>query len=308
MTTDSTPVGWRTRTWRWTLRILRLAVVSYLAVLGFLYFAQSWLIFPGRLSQGRADAQVTVPAGAELVRLSTAGADEVVVLFGPALERLGKPVADAKARPTVIFFYGNGDCLANNVSLSEDFRRLGVNVAVAEYAGYGMSGGKPGEIACRETAEAAFDHVAARADVDPSRVFVAGWSIGSGVAIDLASRRNVAGILVFSAFTSLVDMARRTYPFIPVSWLLSHRFESETKLKAVTCPVFLAHGTSDRTIPFSMSERLAKSATGAVTLYPVNGADHDDLFTTGGAKLLEAVGVFLNEHGRSWNQQPEPEA
>ncbi len=277
----------------WALRILRLAVLSYVAVLGFLYVAQSWLIFPGRLSQGRAAAQVEPGNRAELVRLTTASGDAVVALFGGALDVRGLPVSDPASRPTLLFFYGNGDCLANNVTLFEDFRRRGINVAIAEYAGFGMSGGKPGEIGCRETAEVVFDHLASRPDVDASRIFAAGWSLGSGVAVDLAGRRRVAGIVAFSAFTSLVDMAQRTYPFIPVSWLLAHRFESEAKLRQLTCPVFLAHGTSDRMIPYSMSERLAAAATGPVTLLPVEGANHDDLFVTGGPKLLEAVVLFL---------------
>lgn len=284
--------GARVGTWAW--RVLRLAVISYVAVLGFLYVAQAWLIFPGRWSQGRAHAQVAPPAGSELMRLETASGVKVVALFGPALDGRGRALADAPRRPTLLFFYGNGDCLANNVGLCEDFRRLGVNVAVAEYAGFGMSEGSPSEIGCRETAEAVFDGIATRPDVDPGRIFAAGWSLGSGVAVDLASRRNVAGILVFSAFTSMVDMASRTYPFIPVSWLLSHRFESETKLKELSCPVFLAHGTADRTIPFAMSERLAATSAGPATLFPVVGANHDDLFVTGGRALLDAVGRFLD--------------
>lgn len=293
MTTAAIRVDRKTEVRSWALRVLRLAVISYVSVLGFLYVAQAWLIFPGRWSQGRADAQVAPPAGAEIIRLETASGVTVVALFGPALDGRGRAVDNAAGRPTLLFFYGNGDCLANNVGLCEDFRRLGVNVAVAEYAGFGMSGGSPSEIGCRETAEAVFDGIAIRPDVDPARIFVAGWSLGSGVAVDLASRRSVAGILVFSAFTSMVDMASRTYPFIPVSWLLSHRFESQKKLRELTCPIFLAHGTSDRTIPFAMSERLAATASGPVTLFPVVGANHDDLFVTGGTKLLEAVGRFL---------------
>lgn len=277
------------------VRVVRLLLLAYVCVLGFLYFAQTWLIFPGRWWQGSESAQVEVPAGAELLRFDTASGVRVVALFGPALERLGKPMADASSRPTMLFFYGNGDCLAQTVDLFEQFRRKGVNVAVADYAGYGMSEGSPSESGCRETALALYDHVASRSDVDASRLFVVGWSLGSGVAIDLATLRPVAGIAAISPFTSLVDMARRTYPFVPASWLVSHRFDSEVKLRTLHCPLFLAHGRRDGTIPFDMSERLAAVAAGPVTFYAIDDARHNDVFSVGGPGLLEALGAFLEQ-------------
>jgi fermentation-respiration switch protein FrsA (DUF1100 family) len=263
-------------------------------VIGFLYFAQTWLIFPGRSSQGQAYARVAQPRGTALVHLTTASGDDVVALFGPALGPRGQPLADAATRPTILFFYGNGDCLAFNVDMLEAFRRCGANVMIPEYAGYGMSGGKASERACRETAEAAFDHLASRPDVDPRRIYSAGWSLGAAVAVDLASRRPVAGLAIFSAFTSMVDIGRHLFPFVPISWLLEHRFESEAKLADVACPVLVAHGRADRTIPFAMSERLAAAARGPVTFLAIDGADHNDFFAVGGERVLDALARFIN--------------
>jgi pimeloyl-ACP methyl ester carboxylesterase len=280
----------------WGLRGLRLVVVAYVAVLGFLYLAQGWLLFPGRISQGREWSRVDrVPEGAELVKLTTAAGDPVVALFGRALDRRGAPRDEAAARPTILFFYGNGDCLAHNLDLFQAFRKLGANVLIPDYAGYGMSGGSPGERECAATADAALDHLLSRPDVDPARVVAAGWSLGSGVAVVLASRRPVAGLAIFCAFTSVVDMARLTYPFVPVSWLLRHRFESEAKLARVECPVLIGHGRVDTVIPFSMAERLAAAAHGPVTFVPVDRADHNSFFAAGDPEVFEALGRFLGE-------------
>ena len=280
----------------WALRGLRLAVVAYVAVLGFLYIAQAWLIFPGRISQGKEWARVDrVPEGAELVELKTAAGDPVVAIFGRALDRAGRPREDAARRPTILFFYGNGDCMAHNLDLFRAFRRLGANVLIPDYTGYGMSGGSPGERECAATADVALDHLLSRPDVDPSRIVVSGWSLGSGVAVDLASRRPVAGLAIFCAFTSLVDMARLTYPFIPVSWLLEHRFESESKLGRIECPVLIGHGRVDTIIPFSMSERLAAVARGPVTFVPVDRGDHNSFFAAGDPVVFEAMGRFLGD-------------
>jgi fermentation-respiration switch protein FrsA (DUF1100 family) len=283
-----------TRTKKFTWRVVRLAVVAYLAVMGFLYLAQTWLIFPGRSTQGKAYAQVEPRKGLELIRMKTALGDDVVALFGAALSPDGSPAPDASACPTVLFFYGNGDCLAANVDLLGELRRRGANVMIPEYAGYGMSGGSPSEAGCYATADAAYDHLASRPDVDPTRIYAAGWSLGSGVAVDLASRRPVAGLVIFSSFTSMVDMGRLLYPWVPVSLLLEHRFESEAKIAKVTCPMLIGHGRQDRAIPFAMSDRLAAAARSPVTRIAVDRADHNDLFYVGGRALYDAIGRFVS--------------
>src|SRR3954471_18304142 len=109
---DAPPSPWRRRL-RWlAIRTVRLAVLAYVCVLGVLYFAQGWLIFPGRYSQGRADSAVAPPAGTELVHLETASGEDVVALFAPAVDERGAVAADAATRPTLLYFYGNGDRLA----------------------------------------------------------------------------------------------------------------------------------------------------------------------------------------------------
>jgi pimeloyl-ACP methyl ester carboxylesterase len=280
------------------LRALRVAVLVYVAVIGSLFFGQAWLIFPGRLSQGEASAQVAVPPGAQLVRAKTASGEDIVALFGPALELDGRPVADASSRPTVLFFYGNGDRLAYNDELFRGFRRLGANAMIAEYVGYGMSSGSPSEHGCRETAEAAFDRLASRPDIDRRRIVVAGWSLGAAVAIDLATRRPAAKLAIFSPFTSMTDMGRLSYPYVPVALLLRHRFESLAKIPEVRCPIFVAHGRADVDIPITMSERLAAAAGGPVTFVPVERAHHNDLFDVGGEPLFTALRAFvMDERG-----------
>lgn len=266
----------------------------YIVVLAYLYSVQAAMIFPGRQSQGQSWARVQPPRGAEAVRLTTAGGDPIVAFFGPALAPDGSPRPDAASRPTLLFFYGNGDCLRNMVDQLEDFRRLGANVMIPDYAGYGMSGGDASEAACYATADAAYEHLRGRADVDPARIVAGGWSLGAAVAADLASRKPVAGLVAFSAFTSMGDMARRFYPFLPgLGFALAHRFETEEKIARVTCPVLIGHGTTDSLIPYDMSDRLAAAAGGPVTRFSVE-ADHNEFFFRGGRRVLSALGEFLD--------------
>ncbi|WP_435018105.1 alpha/beta hydrolase [Tundrisphaera sp. TA3] len=284
--------------------LLRVAVVAYLGVAAVLFAFQERMIFPGAETRGRADAIVEPRPGTELVTLTTARGDRVVALFGPALTDDGRPRDDAATRPTILFFYGNAMCLAAATDLFEDFRRLGANVLIPDYVGYGMSSGKPGEIGCREAADAAFAHLAARPDVDRARIIAAGWSLGGAVALDLAARHRVAGVATFSAFTRMADMARRMFPILPASLLLRHRFDNLARIAEVGCPVLIGHGRRDQIIPYEMSDRLAAAARTPVARIAVDAADHNDFFWVGGDAVLDALRRFAESPAGSPQAAP----
>jgi pimeloyl-ACP methyl ester carboxylesterase len=259
-----------------------------------LFALQNRLIFPGQDSQGRAEAVVHPPLGAELVNLETAAGERVVAVFGRALTPDGKPRADAALRPTIVYFYGNAMCANTALDEFESFRRLGANVMIPDYLGYGMSGGRASETGCYATAEACYQHLITRRDIDPRKIVAAGWSLGGAVAIDLASRQPVAGLATFSTFTSLPETARTHFRFVPVSLLLRYRFESEHKIAKVHVPTLIGHGKRDNIIPSEMSDRLAKAAGGTVTQVTIAAAGHNDFFLAGGPEIERALARLLD--------------
>ncbi len=274
-------------------RVLRLILIAYLVVLLVISWLQTQLIFPGQASRGRPETRVDPPTGTELVRLTTSEGDRIVALFGPALGPDGRPAPDAASRPTFLYFYGNGSSVSGSLGIFQGFRRLGVNVLVPEYVGYGMSEGSAGEPGCYATAEAAYRHLLDRPDVDPGRILAVGWSLGGAVAIDLASRREVSGLIVLSTFTGMAEMAGLQYPFLPTSWLLRHRFESERKIRGIRVPTLVVHGSLDDLIPPAMAGRLASACAGPATQFAIPGAGHNDIFEVGGPRLFEAFRTFL---------------
>jgi fermentation-respiration switch protein FrsA (DUF1100 family) len=275
------------------MRIVRDFAAIYLGLLTLLYSFQTRVIFPGASTQGQAFAEVQPRRDTELIRLKTAGGERVVALFGPAMTSDRRIDPDAASRPTMIYFYGNAMCLNYAVSDLDRFRRLGVNVLIPDYVGYGMSGGSPSEKGCEATADAAYDYLISTLRVDSKTIITAGWSLGGAVAIDLASRRHVGGLIVFSTFTSGVEMARGMLPFVPVSLLLRHRFDSVHKIAKVRCPTLIGHGRRDSLIPFRMGEKLAASAGGPVTTLWIDQADHNDFFEVGGRRIDEAITRFV---------------
>ena len=275
------------------MRILRDVVAIYLGLLTLLYSFQTRVIFPGASTQGQAFAEVQPGRDTELLTLTTARGERVIALFGPAMTAGGRIDPDAASRPTMIYFYGNAMCLSYAVSDLDRFRRLGLNVLIPDYVGYGMSGGSPSEKGCQATADAAYDYLVSTRRVDSKTIISAGWSLGGAVAIDLASRRQVGGLIVFSTFTSGVEMARGMLPFVPVSLLLRHRFDSVHKIAKVRCPTLIGHGRLDSLIPFRMGEKLARSAGGPITTLWIDQADHNDFFEVGGRRIDEAIARFV---------------
>jgi pimeloyl-ACP methyl ester carboxylesterase len=257
---------------------------------------QGQMIYPGAARQGHPGCAFTPARDSELLALRTADGERVMALFGPAVTADGTSRGDASHRPTLLFFYGNAMCLADATGLFGQFRRLGLNVLVPDYVGYGMSGGSPSEDALYATADAAYDHLRTRKDIASDRIVSSGWSLGGAVAIDLAHRKPVAGLAVISTFTSAADMGRQILPFFPYSVLLRSRFESQKKVAAIRIPTLIIHGRRDSIIPYAMGEELARKAAGRpVTLLPVDRADHNDIFDRGGQAMMAAIGKLAEQ-------------
>lgn len=268
---------------RWVLIVL----ATFLGFIAVLYAFQSNLIFPGAATQGTPEALASVGTGEELIRLAT-DQGEVVAIFGEALDANGGPLADPSSRPALVFFYGNAMCAAYCEPLLEQFRRLGLNVMIPDYPGYGMSRGEPSELGCRAAAEACYQNLLDRG-FSADRILIGGWSLGGAVAIDLASRKPAAGLFAFSAFTSVRDMARLLIPVPLPPALFAHKFDSLSKIGGIKCPILLAHGRRDSVVPFMMLDRLASAVKAPLSTLILDDADHNDFFEVGGERINQAI-------------------
>jgi hypothetical protein len=249
---------------------------------------QEWIMFPGHAFQGSASSMVHPVNGAELVHLDTARGDKIVVLFGKSIQ------ADSATRPTIIYFYGNGDNLAAMAPILDDWRMLGVNVLGVEYPGYGMSSGQPGEQAIYAAANTAYDYLVKRGDVDSSKFIAVGRSLGTGVAIDLASRKPIAAMLLISPYTNMKEMARRVAPWMPAGLFLRHHFDNLQKIPRLKMPISVVYGDHDTTIPPQFSQRLAKAATNADVTIAAVESDHNDIFDLGGDGITHALTQLID--------------
>ncbi len=175
----------------------------------------------------------------------------------------------------VLYSHGNAGNLSHRAEgVGRWLSLLGRAVLLYDYPGYGKSTGKPGEPGCYAAGEAGLEWISREAGVSPEQILLYGGSLGGAIAIELATRRPHRALVSVSAFTSVPDMAKKQYPWLPAGPFLRHRFDNLSKIGRCRGRVFLAHGTADRYVPFSMGERLFAAAPAPKRFFPMIDHDH----------------------------------
>jgi fermentation-respiration switch protein FrsA (DUF1100 family) len=177
----------------------------------------------------------------------------------------------------LLYCHGNAGNLSHRGgALVTWHQELHTAVLIFDYPGYGRSGGKPDEAGCYAAGEAACEWLTELQKIPAERVILYGESLGGAVATELASRRPHRALVLVSAFTSFPDMAQKEFPWLPARWLVRNRMDNLSKIGHTNRPVFIAHGTADRLIPFSQGERLFAAAGEPRQFFPMPGQDHND--------------------------------
>jgi uncharacterized protein len=251
---------------RGMLVVLSVVVGGYLAICALLALEQRRLVFPAPRTRGElhgASRFVLVPGGTFMLWRDA----------GPS-------------SPVVVHFHGNGEQVAYRTDLAELFAEQGVSFAAIEYPGYAGAPGAPSEASLLESAQRGLEHLTSTMGVARSRVLLSGQSIGTGVAVAMATRGWGTKLVLLSPYTSLPDVAAGAFPWLPVRLLMRDRFDSEASAPSIAMPVLIAHGTDDAVIPFALGKRLSTRFPQA-TLVTVPQGHHDDLWSR--SEVIDAV-------------------
>jgi fermentation-respiration switch protein FrsA (DUF1100 family) len=267
--------------------------VSVLLAMVLVVIALAWL-FQRRLiylaEPGRAPAVATVLPAGEDVAFDTAD--------GLRLRGWFVPAATGKSQATVLVLNGNAGNRAARAPLAAELSRAGLSVLLLDYRGYGGNPGSPSERGLLADARAARAYLATRGDVDPARLVYFGESLGAAVAVQLAAERPPMALVLRSPFTSLADVGRVHYPFLPVRLLLKDRYASIEQVGRLRCPVLVVAGERDGIVPWEQSRRLAAAIPERKRFVLVPGADHNSLELLAGQRLIGEVVRFMAEAGR----------
>lgn len=238
-------------------------VAAYAIAVGGLWLAQDGLVFPTAATVRRGDEP---PPRAAVARTLRTPDGETVQGWLMRRER---------SRGLVLGFQGNawhGDDFFNFLA----HRLPDHDVAVFHYRGYAPSTGRPSEAAL--VADAVLIHDRLREELRPERVLAAGFSLGSGVAAQLAAQRSIDGALLVTPFDSIEAIARTRYPWVPVRRLLAHPFRSDLALRGRELPVAVIAAGADRVVPPERTRSLEAGLARLVFSHTLADASHQDLY------------------------------
>ncbi len=250
------------------MSLVALIVAVYLVLCAALFFFQRSLIyFPQPNAVSGSDSQLILSMPDARVSVITR-------------ERVG-PRA-------LIYFGGNAEDVSRNLpEFAEAFPDYAVYLL--NYRGFGGSGGSPSEAAIAEDALALFDQVYA----SHPQVSLIGRSLGSGVAVRLASQRPLQHLILVTPYNSLEEIAARQYPWVPVKWLLKERFESGKYAAHIRVPTLLLAASDDEVIPRASTQRLLENfPQGVALLRVVPESGHNSISDR--AQYLQWMGDLLN--------------
>ena len=263
------------------LSVLGLMVLGWLVLVGLLALQERRLIFFPTRTLAAAPADV----GLRAEELSITAADGVA-LHGWWIEGPGDRV--------LIWYHGNAGNIGDRLRNARWFvDRLGVDVVLVDYRGYGRSAGSPDEEGLYLDGLAVYDAVAARS-VRAEDVVLFGRSLGGAIAIETALRRPAGALVLESVFRSVPALAREHYWFVP-SAVVRTRMDNVSKIARVRTPTLVLHGDRDGIVPLPHGRRLFEAAGGAAHLHVIEGAGHNDTWLVGGEPYVQAWKTFLHE-------------
>ncbi|MXO91525.1 alpha/beta hydrolase [Pontixanthobacter aquaemixtae] len=242
-------------------RLVLVAATTILCTYGAVV-ALAWA-FQGSFIYPAPQAIAAIPAGYEEATLETSDGLSLRAAF--SAPRAGQSV--------VVFFHGNGDNLPGAATAMGEVQQAGYGVLLVEYRGYGGNAGEPSEEGFYRDGRAALAWLKAQG-YQGQDIVLAGNSIGSGTAVQMASEVDARALILVSPLTSVPDVAAEQAKFLPVRLLLRDQFANADKIGNLAMPILLQHGTGDRVVPFSHAEKLAGLAKN-VSLEDYPGVGHE---------------------------------
>ena len=256
------------------LKIVLTAAIAYACLVLAAWLGQRRLMYfpdPSRIS----------PTAAGLT-----GVDEHLLDVSDGAKLVTWQAAPRPGQPTLLYFHGNAGGLVNRAGRFARYQALGYGLLAVSYRGYSGSTGSPSERANFSDALVAYEALRQRG-VAPEDIVVYGESLGSGVAVALATERKVGAVVLDAPYTSIVDIAAGQYPFLPVRTLLTDRYESNALIGQVKAPVLILHGARDRIIPVEMGRDLYTLAKDPKRLVIFPDGRHVDLDDHGAVQEVQ---------------------
>ncbi len=179
----------------------------------------------------------------------------------------------------VLLSHGNGGNISHRLDLCALWLAEGFNVLAYDYRGYGSSNGRPSEKGTYRDAESAHQWLRKRG-FPAEKIIALGESLGGAVAAELALRKPIGGLVLQSTFTSIPDIGKEHFPWLPVRTLGAIRYATRTKLPSLKIPILILHSRADTIIPFHHSQQNYQTANKPKLFQEITGDHNDNIANT----------------------------
>lgn len=240
--------------WMWSvLRIVGVVVVIYLVIgIVILVRQSSYVYHPARGPVGLTPEYFDISYSN--ITITTEDGESIAAWHVPG--SVGGPLNGR----TLLFCHGNAGNIGDRLDSINTFHKMGLDVLLFDYRGYGDSTGFPSEWGTYLDAKAAWLYLAGKLAIPPNNIIVFGRSLGGSVALWMAKEFAPGAVICESTFTSAPDMAAAMFPFLPVRYLCRYKYDSLSYIRALSCPVLVAHSVDDETVPIEHGRRLFNAA------------------------------------------------
>jgi pimeloyl-ACP methyl ester carboxylesterase len=270
---------------RWVAALLGWGLLVYAGLALYLYVFQArYVYFPDLPSRQVTATPADIGLPFETVTLGTADGETLA----------GWRIPAPGARGTLLYLHGNGGNIGHRLDPVAVFHRLGLDIFIIDYRGYGASSGAPSEEGTYQDALAAWRHLTEQEHIAPERIVLFGESLGGSIAAWLAVRHPPAGLIVYASFTSVPELARVLYPMFPAARLVRYRYDTRAAFTQMDCPVLILHSREDEIVPFSHGQALYAAARAPTRLIALRGGHNDALLLDRNVYAREAE-AFLRE-------------
>ena len=195
----------------------------------------------------------------------------------------------------LLFCHGNAGNISHRLESIQTFTRLGLNVFIFDYRGYGQSQGKMTESGSYLDVTAAWNYLIKTKNLDPQNMVIFGRSLGGSIATWLAQNNNQAALIIESTFTSTRDMAVKHYPFLPVRLLLKFDFQTINYIQKVKSPILIIHSENDEIVPISQGQKLFVTAKEPKEFLKIQGG-HNDGFFVSEPEYSQKLNLFVKKY------------
>ncbi len=265
------------------LESLIFIIVSVWVLLSLLiyFFQPNFIFFPHK----------DIEATPEFISLDY---EDLILTTSDGIEINAWWIPNPNARATLLFLHGNAGNISHRLDSINIFYQLGLSVLIIDYRGYGKSTGKPSEQGTYIDAETAWHYLINEKKINSDKIIIFGRSLGGAVATWLADKYPSSALIIESCFTSIADIGKHYYPYLPTSLLARIKYPSIDKISNIKSPVLVIHSANDEIIPYTFGKQLFEKASEPKMFLDIVGG-HNDGFLVSGKKYIDGLDHFITD-------------